>query len=66
MVTDESKADDPNGLENPRLDEREAFRGVTFEEWRDERALEYDGAHDDKHTAEGETGGNGEFVDVAV
>ena len=66
MVANEGEADDPNGLKNPRLDEREAFRRVTFEEWRDERTLEYDGAYDDKHTAKGETGGNGEFVDVAV
>jgi len=66
VVANEGKADDANSLENPRLDEREAFRWVTFEEWRDERALEYDGAYDDNHTAEGETGGNGEFVDVTV
>jgi hypothetical protein len=66
VVADEGKADDANSLENPRLDEREAFGGITFEEGRDERALVYDGEYDDKHAAEGETGGNGEFVDVAV
>ena len=66
MVANEREADDPNSLKNPGLDEREAFRWVAFEEWRDERALEYDGAYDDEHTAEGETGGDGEFVDVAV
>lgn len=66
MVADKGKADNTNSLENPRLDEREAFRGITFEEGRDEWALIYDGEYDDKHAAKGETGGNGEFVDVAV
>ena len=52
MVANEGEADDPDGLKNPRLDEREAFRRVTFEEWRDERTLEYDGAYDDKRSEE--------------
>ena len=66
VVADESKADDPNSLENPRLDDRKPFGWVTFQGWRYLWAVNYYGGHDDEHPAERKTGCDGEFVDVAV
>lgn len=66
MMAHKRETNNPNRLKYSRLDNGETFGGVAFEEGRHEGTFVDDGEDDDEHAAEGEGGGDGEFVDVAV
>jgi hypothetical protein len=66
MMAYKRKADHPNRLEDPRVNYREPFTGVTFQFWWDVWALDDNGYDDYEHADEGKPGCAGQFMDVAV
>lgn len=62
----EREANDADGLEQLRFDDREPFGRIALQVRRDVWSLEKDRGDDDEHTDERKARGAREFVDVAV